>query len=146
MRHFSRFLAVFTAEAQGSVPSTGGRARRCVIIRSVDKTPFTILGAIFVLLGLLGFVSNPLIGTDALFAADALHNLIHLLFGAAFLAIAAWSRNRTALWLKLVGGALFLFGLAGILSGGELVGAIATNGYSDWFHLIVGAIVFASAL
>ena len=116
----------------------------------MDKTSATILGAIFVLIGILGFVSNPLIGTDALFAAGAFLNMIHILFGAGFMVIARWSKNHTAVWYKLLGAALFFLGLSGILTvpalGGDLFGFIATNGYSDWLHLIAGAVVFASAL
>ena len=69
--------------------------------------------------------------------------------------------HRPCLWLSLAlaagiiagdrtflpfAGWLFLFGLAGVISvpetGGALFGAFMTNRFSDWFHLVAGAIVF----
>lgn len=42
-----------------------------------------ILGTIFVLLGLLGFISNPFIGENALFATNGASNWLHLAAGVA---------------------------------------------------------------
>lgn len=42
-----------------------------------------ILGTIFVLLGLLGFISNPFIGENALFATNGASNWLHLVAGVA---------------------------------------------------------------
>ena len=41
---------------------------------------FQILGAILILVGLIGFVNNPIFG---LFGVNVLHNLIHIVTGAA---------------------------------------------------------------
>ncbi|HCR52142.1 TPA: hypothetical protein DIV48_00655 [Candidatus Kaiserbacteria bacterium] len=110
------------------------------------RLPTLIFGVILVLLGLLGFISNPLIGAHALFAADAAHNVVHILLGVLLLTVAFWAKESSALWLKGVGILLFLFGLAGVISvpetGGALFGAFMTNRFSDWFHLVAGAIVF----
>lgn len=57
------------------------------------KTPIIIFGVIFVLLGLLGFVSNPLIGANALFEANSATNWLHLIFGAVIFAVGIYSRN-----------------------------------------------------
>ena len=46
------------------------------------RAPIAVLGVILILLGLLGFVSNPLIGTDALFATNAATNWLHVVAGA----------------------------------------------------------------
>ena len=42
-------------------------------------------GVTFVLAGLLGFIPNPLVAPDGIFAVNTMHNLVHLLTGAAFL-------------------------------------------------------------
>jgi len=44
-----------------------------------------ILGVIFVLLGLLGFISNPFIGENAIFVTNSASNWLHLIFGAFML-------------------------------------------------------------
>ena len=102
------------------------------------------------LLGVLGFVSNPLIGANALFAADAAHNIIHIILGAILLVVAFWSSGNSELWLKIVAVATFLLGLIGLLTvpatGGSLLGIAYTNGATDWFHLIAGAVIFAALI
>ena len=114
------------------------------------KTLAIIFGVILVLLGLLGFVSNPLIGANALFVADSVHNLIHIILGAVLLIVAFWAPTQSSLWLKIIGAIAFLLGLIGILtlpsSGGMLLGIAETNGASDWFHLIAGAIIFIAGM
>ncbi len=105
-----------------------------------------LFGAILALLGALGFVSNPLIGTNAIFAADTAHNLIHIILGAVLLGIGLWRPARAEFWLKVVGAITFLMGLIGLLTvpstGGSLLGLAYTNGAIDWFHVIIGLILF----
>ncbi|MGQ0848371.1 MAG: DUF4383 domain-containing protein [Actinomycetota bacterium] len=47
------------------------------------KTYITVVGVILVASALLGFTSNPFVGEaeNALLAADALHNIVHLITG-----------------------------------------------------------------
>lgn len=110
------------------------------------KTFTIIFGTILILLGFLGFTSNPLIGSNAFFVTDSVHNLIHLIFGAILLIVALWSDENSAFWLEFVGMLVFLLGLIGILatpsSGGMLLGIATTNGASNWMHIIGGAGIF----
>lgn len=113
------------------------------------KTLTLIFGTIVLLLGILGFISNPLIGANAMFAADAMHNVINLALGGALLAAAFWASGNTILFLlKIIGATTFLLGLIGVLTvpstGGSLLGFAYTNGASDWFHLIFGVAIFAA--
>ncbi len=112
------------------------------------KTLSLIFGAILVLLGLLGFISNPLIGANALFVADGAHNLIHIILGAILLAVAFWASESSVLWLKLIGVITFLLGLIGVFTvpaiGGTLLGIAGTNWASNWLNLIVGVLIFAA--
>jgi hypothetical protein len=114
------------------------------------KTLTVIFGIILVLLGLLGFTSNSLIGANAYFAADTMHNIIHIVLGAILLVVAFWSSEKCAFWLKVIGAVVFLLGLIGLLtvpaSGGSLLGIAYTNGASDWFHLVLGVVIFAAGL
>lgn len=61
------------------------------MVRSVAA----IIGVVLVAAGLLGFISNPIVGpgpnnngTDVLLAANSVHNLVHLVTGALALYIA----------------------------------------------------------
>jgi len=116
----------------------------------MTKTFAIIIGAILVLLGILGFISNPLIGANALFATDGVHNLIHIVFGAILLIVAFWSSRDSVLWLKIIGSVVFLLGLIGILTvpsiGGMLLGIAYTNGASNWMHLIAGIVIFVAGM
>ena len=56
------------------------------------KTTALILSIIFVLLGLLGFVSNPLIGTLGIFQSNGAENWLHIIFGAMLFAAAYWGK------------------------------------------------------
>jgi hypothetical protein len=113
-------------------------------------TPTSLFGVLFLLVGLLGFVSNPLIGADALFATDGLHNVLHILLGLFLLGVDRWSKATTVYWLKIVGALLFLLGIIGLLTvsatGGMLLGLTYANGGLNWFNTVVGGVMFALAL
>lgn len=114
----------------------------------MTKKLTTIFGVILMLLGVLGFVSNPLIGTDALFASDSMHNLLHALLGAILLSVASWYPKSSRLALRLGGGLLIVLGGIAFLTvsplGGTLLGLVYTNDAYNWLHLIMGAsMIFA---
>ena len=55
----------------------------------------TLAGAVLVIVGLLGFIDNPLVGdADALLPTGTLHNLVHLATGLLALGIAFGMRGR----------------------------------------------------
>ncbi len=60
----------------------GGMAQRFMLI----------FGVIFLLLGLGGFVSNPLVGLGAVFATNAATNWLHLVIGASLLLAVRYGR------------------------------------------------------
>lgn len=113
----------------------------------------TVVGAVFLLVGILGFV--PGITTDydtmrfagheseakllGVFQVSILHNIVHLLFGVVGLAMArSWSGARAFL---LGGGAVYLvLWLYGLLidktSGANFV---PLNSADDWLHFVLGA-------
>ncbi len=57
----------------------------------------TLAGIVLVAVGLLGFISNPLVGSaeGALVPTDALHNIVHLGTGLLALAIAFGTTGKT---------------------------------------------------
>ncbi|HWH04891.1 MAG TPA: DUF4383 domain-containing protein [Gaiellaceae bacterium] len=108
-----------------------------------------LVGALFLLVGALGFVPGVTTslydglafadGGDAellgLFAVSVLHNIVHLVFGIAGLALAATASGaRTYL---VGGGALYLvLWLVGLAGGLEWLPA---NRADHWLHLALGA-------
>ena len=63
---------------------------------SAVKGWMTLAGAVLVLVGLLGFIDNPLVGdsANALVPTDAVHNIVHLLTGLLALYIAFGLRGE----------------------------------------------------
>jgi hypothetical protein len=112
-----------------------------------------VVGAIFLLVGILGFI--PGITTDydtmefagheseakllGVFQVSILHNVVHLLFGVVGLVMArTWSSARTF----LIGGGviylvLWLYGL--LIDKEDEVNFIPVNSADDWLHLVLGA-------
>ena len=106
-----------------------------------------LVGAVFVLVGILGFI--PGITSDApgdfagedsegsllgVFQTSILHNLVHLGFGLAGLALArTWDGARN----YLIGGGivylgLFLLGILGVMDW------LPADDTDDWLHLVLG--------
>ena len=110
------------------------------------------VGAVFLLVGVLGFIPGITTGysgmefaghqSDAkligIFEVSILHNIVHLLFGVAGLALArTWSGARSYL---LGGGAvyvvLWLYGL--LIDKGTAANFVPVNTADDWLHLVLG--------
>ena len=56
-----------------------------------------VIGVVLVLVGLLGFIGNPIVGSSAshpIFVTDTVHNLIHLITGALALYVAFGLRGE----------------------------------------------------
>ena len=119
-----------------------------------------VVGAVFLLVGILGFVPGVTqdLGditfagheSDAMllgiFQVSILHNIVHLLFGVAGLAM---SRTVRTARTYLVGGGiiylvLWLYGLlVDDMSDGNFV---PVNGADDWLHLLLGVGMIALGL
>jgi hypothetical protein len=118
---------------------------------NIQKASLAV-GAVFLLVGILGFIpgittnyaalgmAGP--GSEAMllgiFQVSILHNIVHLLFGAAGIAMArtaTQSRN-----FLLVGGAVYLvLWLYGLLIGHETpANFVPFNTADNWLHLILG--------
>ena len=127
----------------------------------MDRTPVQnvarLLGIVFLLVGILGFVpgitTNLYDGLDfagdgseaellGIFQVSVLHNIIHLLFGVAGLALAnTASGARTYL---IGGGALYLvLWLLGLIGGLDWV---PTNTADDWLHLVLGVVMIGAGV
>jgi Domain of unknown function (DUF4383) len=115
--------------------------------RSTLQTVAMLVGAVFLIVGILGFI--PGITTDApgdfvgeeseaellgVFNVSILHNLVHLLFGIAGLALArTWDGARTFL---IGGGVIYLvLWILGLIGGLDWLPA---NSADHWLHAGLG--------
>jgi len=110
------------------------------------------VGAVFLLVGVLGFVPGITTSYDSLsfaghmsdakllgvFQVSVLHNVVHLLFGVVGLAMAR--RTASAVGYLIGGGAvylvLWLYGL--LIDKSSTANFVPVNSADDWLHLVLG--------
>jgi hypothetical protein len=110
-----------------------------------------IFGVAFVLVGLLGYVPNPLIGPTGLFMTNGPHNMTHLLIGVILL-IASRQSEHAAYLSNVTFGALYgllaLMGFASIGGHGHtnLLGMVHINGADNWLHVFLALAMIGVAM
>jgi len=138
--------------ATGSTNRTNGR--------SPIELAALVVGATFLLVGVLGFVPGITKNTDAMtfagpesgaellgiFQVSVLHNIVHLLFGV--LGVAAARAASTARTFLIAGGAvylvLWLYGM--VIDKASDANFVPLNRADDWLHLGLGAGMLALGL
>jgi hypothetical protein len=106
-----------------------------------------VLGVILLIVGVLGFVPNPLVGPTALFVTNNLHNLVHIISGI-FLLIGVYTALGPSLALKILGIVYAIIAVAGFVmmkgAGGMMFGLIAMNMMDHWLHVVVAIVILAA--
>ena len=119
---------------------------------SLIRNATRLVGAVFLLVGVLGFVPGITTNFDELkfaghesgaellgvFQVSILHNIVHLLFGVAGLALAKTARSATA---YLVGGGVIYLVLAvygAVIDAEESANFVPVNNADDLLHLVLG--------
>lgn len=108
-----------------------------------------LFGIVFVFVGILGFIPNPLISANGLFLTDGLHNIVHFLIGVILLIVAVSAPAKSALWLKIFGGIYLLLVVLGFLfipSGGVLLGLVSMDSADHWLHLVLGVVLLVGGM
>jgi len=112
------------------------------------KTLALVFGIVFVLVGLLGFVSNPLVGANGLFMTNGLHDIVHLLFGIILIWASRGGQTRSVSWLKILGVVYLVLAVLGFLlapSGPSLLGLVTVNMADHWLHVVLGVVLLLAA-
>lgn len=115
-----------------------------------------IIGAVFLLVGLAGFVPGLTTGIDGMtgsgheshallfgvFQVSILHNIVHLLFGVVGLAVATSNVGNTY-WYLVIGGVvylvLWLYGM--VVDPDSRANFVPLNDADNWLHLILGLLM-----
>ena len=112
-----------------------------------------LFGVVFIAVGLLGFVSNPIIGIseNAIFHADTMHNIVHIVSGVLFLLVALAAPASSRRFLLLFGIVYFLIGIMGFFTMGttgmgEVLGFLHVNGADNYLHVGLGLIIFIAGI
>jgi hypothetical protein len=110
------------------------------------KTAALVIGIVFLLVGILGFVPNPLVSQTGLFQVNVTHNLVHLVSGAAILA-GAYTNFGAGLTLKVFGAIYALVALLGfftVSSGGLMLGLVLVNHADHWLHALLAVVILGA--
>jgi hypothetical protein len=109
-------------------------------------------GAVYVLVGILGFLGDPIVTEAAhenmesasgdllgIFPINVLHNVVHLALGA-FLLWGATEHDRAVLAARTVGGIYVVVGVLGFVAP-DTFGLMPIGGNDIWLHLATAAVL-----
>ena len=105
------------------------------------KTAAIVIGVVFILVGVLGFIPNPIVYDDGIFAVNPAHNLVHIISGIVLLA-GAYTSLGSALTLKIIGVVYALVAVLGfMMSGDMLLGLVHVNGADHALHVVLALVI-----
>lgn len=108
---------------------------------SIAKTVTWILGIAFVVMGVLGFVSNPVLG---LFDVDTVLGGIHMLSGILAIVAAISGESYARLYLIVFGFVYGVIAIIGFITPGTILGLFSVNEADNYLHTAL-AIIMLSA-
>jgi len=134
---------------RGRSPATETRKqRRFVMAKAICK----VLGVVFLIIGLLGFVSPNLLGMHL----SGIHNIIHLISAALALYFGFVASPSAARAFSLIFGAIYLLlGALGFIAPGPVIrlihahltlGGLRSIAADNIFHIVLGAIFIIAGL
>lgn len=119
---------------------------------SLVRMVVLVFGAVYVVVGVLGFLGDPIVTGGAhddmpsasgdlfgIFPINVVHNIVHLVIGAALL-YGATAHDRAVLMARIVGGTYAVVGLLGLVSP-DTFGLMPIGGADVLLHLATAAIL-----
>ncbi|HRO71132.1 MAG TPA: DUF4383 domain-containing protein [Chitinophagaceae bacterium] len=107
-----------------------------------------LIGLVFVAVGILGFIDNPIVGDspDAIFHADTVHNIVHIVSGVLFLFVALALPAAARGFLVTFGIIYLVIGIVGLTSigtegMGTVLGFLHVNGADNYLHVGLGLVI-----
>ncbi len=96
------------------------------------------LGTVFVVIGIIGFVNDPILG---IFSVNNVHNVVHLAAGAVALVCAVWGGIAASRWFHRIFGSVYallaILGFAGV----AVVSTLLDMNMADhWLHAGFGVV------
>ena len=104
------------------------------------KSAAMIFGVLFLIIGVLGFVPNPIISPTGYFEVNNLHNLFHIGAGIILLvgAYASAGAFGPGMALRFIGAVYAILAVMGFFLPGNLIfGMIAMNMADHWLHAVL---------
>jgi len=122
--------------------------------KSPNRLLGTVFGAVYILVGLLGFTVTNGVGFFAtegglllgLFEVNTFHNVAHLLIGAALLLAGLSSVKASRAVNSTIGFAYLALGFAGLLLVGSALNILALNAADNVLHFASAVVLLAVGL
>ena len=111
------------------------------------KSLATIIGVIFIIVGILGFIDNPIVGKseNAIFRTDMLHNIVHIVSGVLFVCFAMFAAASVRSFMILFGLIYLALGVIGAMQIGhaemKLFGFLHVNKMDNYLHIVLGVVI-----
>lgn len=104
-----------------------------------------ILGVVFIVAGLLGFVGGlGIVGPTGFFMTNTAHDLVHLVTGLLFVFVSMKASSSMAMVLKIFGVVYLVVALLGFWMGSPILGFLDSNAAADWLHVILGIVILGA--
>lgn len=121
---------------------------------SPNRLIATVFGAVYLLVGVLGFTVTGGVGFFAtegglllgIFEVNPLHNIAHLLIGAALLVAGIVSTVAARTVNVIVGAAYLLLGIVGFFLAGSALNVLALNTFDHFLHLASAVVLLGVGL
>ena len=109
------------------------------------KTLAMVFGAVFLLVGILGFVpaATPDGELRGLFHVDTMHNIVHLLSGIAAIAGGMTSEKYAQLYFRVFGSVYALVTVIGFIQKDTVLGLFDINSADNFLHLALAVAILA---
>lgn len=106
------------------------------------KMAAIVIGIVFVVIGLLGFFNNPVLG---LFSVNPVHNVVHIVSGLVLLA-GAYSSLGSGMALKIIGVIYAIIAILGFFMMGAdgMMFGLAMNEADKWLHVVLAIVILAA--
>lgn len=106
------------------------------------RTVSSLFAIAFTASGLIGFVPNPLVAPDGVFAVNIWHNLVHIVTGLVFGAGAYFGERAALAVTRGVSVFYIIVTVLGFLTPGHmLLGFIHVNQADKWLHFSLAIVI-----
>jgi hypothetical protein len=112
--------------------------------KSPSRVVALVVGAVFVIVGALGFTANEHAWLFGILSVNPLQNLLHLALGALLVAIAF--TRAAPLLAAITGTVLLALGIAGLFIISTEFNVIAVNGAANLLHFASAAVLLSVGL
>jgi len=104
------------------------------------KTAAYIFGAILAIVGIWGFIQNPVLG---IFDVNTLHNIVHLASGLLLLAVAMWAAGRVGMTLIALGVVYLVVAVLQFVAPDLTMSLLNTTAADLWLHVALAVVFIA---